>query len=158
MMLSQKQITKALINLHGCAGWSAPLLFASPRRHVFSRQVLYMGLPMLSLLSYKFRYKVLRSIVRSLIITSNLSMPLRSLTMNVFSLKIVFFLANTADPNYMQLSATFLLGLYCLPKCPLWGWLNKANKKGVFRVKGLNILGRVGTSIFFFAKKAFLNA
>ena len=30
MILSNKQITKALIRLHGCAGWSAPLLFANP--------------------------------------------------------------------------------------------------------------------------------
>ena len=34
MMLSKKRITKALIRLHGCAGWSAPLLFANPRGQV----------------------------------------------------------------------------------------------------------------------------
>ena len=28
MILSKKQITKVLISLHRCAGWSAPLLFA----------------------------------------------------------------------------------------------------------------------------------
>ena len=38
MMLSNKQITKALIRLSGCAGWSAPLLLAIPRRQVFSRR------------------------------------------------------------------------------------------------------------------------
>ena len=38
MILSKKRITKALIRLHGCTGWSAPLLFANPRRQVFSRQ------------------------------------------------------------------------------------------------------------------------
>ena len=32
------RITKALIGLHGCAGWSAPVLFASPLRQVFSRR------------------------------------------------------------------------------------------------------------------------
>ena len=32
------QITKALIRLRGCADWSAPLLFANPRRQVFSRR------------------------------------------------------------------------------------------------------------------------
>ena len=31
MMLSSKQITKALISLHGCTSWSASLLFANPR-------------------------------------------------------------------------------------------------------------------------------
>ena len=31
MVLANKRITKALIRLRGCAGWSAPLLFASPR-------------------------------------------------------------------------------------------------------------------------------
>ena len=35
MVLSKKRITKAVIRLRGCAGWSAPVLFASPRR--FSR-------------------------------------------------------------------------------------------------------------------------
>ena len=30
MVLFNKQITKALIRLRGCAGWSAPLLFANP--------------------------------------------------------------------------------------------------------------------------------
>ena len=33
-----KRITKALIRLRGCAGWSAPVLFANPRRQVFSRR------------------------------------------------------------------------------------------------------------------------
>ena len=30
MIVSKRQITKALISLHGCTGWSAPLLFANP--------------------------------------------------------------------------------------------------------------------------------
>ena len=30
MILSQTGITKALIRLHFCAGWSAPVLFADP--------------------------------------------------------------------------------------------------------------------------------
>ena len=38
MILSKKRITKALIRLRGCAGWSAPVLFANPRRQVFSRR------------------------------------------------------------------------------------------------------------------------
>ena len=33
-----KRITKALISLHGCADWSAPLLFTNHRRQVFSRR------------------------------------------------------------------------------------------------------------------------
>ena len=36
VILSNKRITKVLIRLHGCAGWSAPLLFAIPQRQVFS--------------------------------------------------------------------------------------------------------------------------
>ena len=36
-MLSKQGITKALIRLRGCAGWSAPLLFANRQRQVFSR-------------------------------------------------------------------------------------------------------------------------
>ena len=35
-VLSKKRITKALIRLRGCAGWSAPLLFANHQRQVFS--------------------------------------------------------------------------------------------------------------------------
>ena len=34
--LSRQLTTKALIRLRGCAGWSAPLLFAYDIRHVFS--------------------------------------------------------------------------------------------------------------------------
>ena len=36
MVLFKKRITNVLIGLRGCAGWSAPLLFANPRRR-FSR-------------------------------------------------------------------------------------------------------------------------
>ena len=36
MILSKKQITKALIRKRGCTRWSAPVLFANPRRQVFS--------------------------------------------------------------------------------------------------------------------------
>ena len=36
MVLSQNRVTKALIRLRGCAGWSASLLFAKLRRQVFS--------------------------------------------------------------------------------------------------------------------------
>ena len=38
MALSKMRITKALIRLRGCAGCSAPVLFANPRRQVFSRR------------------------------------------------------------------------------------------------------------------------
>ena len=36
MILSKKRITKVLIRMRGCAGWSAPVLFANPRWQVFS--------------------------------------------------------------------------------------------------------------------------
>ena len=32
MILSSKQIAKVLISLRGCAGWSAPVMLANPRR------------------------------------------------------------------------------------------------------------------------------
>ena len=35
IILSSKRITKALISLRGCAGWSAPLLFATPQKTHF---------------------------------------------------------------------------------------------------------------------------
>ena len=38
MLLCSKQVTKALTRLRGCAGWCVHLLFAHPRRQVFSRQ------------------------------------------------------------------------------------------------------------------------
>ena len=38
MILCNTLITTVLIRLPGCAGWSAPLLFANPRRQVFLRQ------------------------------------------------------------------------------------------------------------------------
>ena len=38
MILSKKRITKALIRLPGCPGWSAPVLFANHRREVFLRR------------------------------------------------------------------------------------------------------------------------
>ena len=38
MILSKKRMTKALIRLGGCPGWSAPVLFANHRRQVFSRR------------------------------------------------------------------------------------------------------------------------
>ena len=38
MILSNKQITKGLIRLHGCAGWSTTLLFPNHQRQVFSRR------------------------------------------------------------------------------------------------------------------------
>ena len=37
MILSNKRITKALIRLRGCAGWSASLLFTNSRRQGFLR-------------------------------------------------------------------------------------------------------------------------
>ena len=36
IILSKQRTTKALIRLHGCAGWSAPLLFTYDIRHIFS--------------------------------------------------------------------------------------------------------------------------
>ena len=35
MILSKRRITKVLIRLHKCPGWSAPLLFKNPRGHIF---------------------------------------------------------------------------------------------------------------------------
>ena len=38
MILYNKRITKALIRLRSCAGWSAPLWFANLRRQVFTQR------------------------------------------------------------------------------------------------------------------------
>ena len=42
MILLDKRITKALISLRGCAGWSEPVLLANPQRQVLSRQGPYL--------------------------------------------------------------------------------------------------------------------
>ena len=38
MILSKERKIKALISLRGCPGWPVPMLFANPRRQVFSRR------------------------------------------------------------------------------------------------------------------------
>ena len=38
MPLSENRITKALIRLGGCPGWSAPVVLANPQRQVFLRR------------------------------------------------------------------------------------------------------------------------
>ena len=65
MVLSKTRMTKALIRLRGCAGWFAPVLFANPRRQVFSRrgpscsQPIYAewNFPLLSVRRVNFRFK-----------------------------------------------------------------------------------------------------
>ena len=44
MVLSKKRMTKALIRLCRCAGWTAPFLFANHRRPVFWRWGPFLGL------------------------------------------------------------------------------------------------------------------
>ena len=48
MILSKMQITKALISLHGCAGWSRPLLFTNPEE-TFSHTEAHINLPLQTL-------------------------------------------------------------------------------------------------------------
>ena len=57
MILSKTRITKAMISLCGCAGWSAPLLFANRQRQVFSRRIPYEK-PKISLLRVKYMRKL----------------------------------------------------------------------------------------------------
>ena len=57
MILSNKQITKVLIRLCGCAGWSAPLLFAKPENRI-SRDEAYIR-PISSLQTFCNLYIVL---------------------------------------------------------------------------------------------------
>ena len=40
--LSKQRTTKALIRLHGCAGWSAPLLFAYDMTHFLMARLIYL--------------------------------------------------------------------------------------------------------------------
>ena len=59
MILSKRRITKALIILGWCTGWSASLLFANHLSQIFSRQDPYgfkCGLPMLHLSSHSHIY------------------------------------------------------------------------------------------------------
>ena len=45
IILSNNLITKTLISLHRCVGWSAPLLFANPQRQVYSHRGSYLFQP-----------------------------------------------------------------------------------------------------------------
>ena len=54
IILSKQRTTKALIRLRECADWSAPLLFAYDRRHVFSCPGSYGKLNILMQISSKF--------------------------------------------------------------------------------------------------------
>ena len=38
------------------------------------------------------------------------------------SLKVILFLANSADPDEIPHDAAFHLSLHCLPKCPFRGF------------------------------------
>ena len=58
IILSKKRMTKTLIRLRGCAGWSAPVLFAKPRRQVFSRRGPYDSFYK-NIKVYQARYSVL---------------------------------------------------------------------------------------------------
>ena len=49
-----------LIRLRGCAGWSAPVLFANPRRQVFSCRG-----PVISIIIYKHRFRELLPVLTS---------------------------------------------------------------------------------------------
>ena len=76
MILHGKRITKALISLRGCAGWSAPVLFANPRRQVFSRQgpiiiydLLHAGLEKHA----NIRYKIYTGFVESSVVPDQLA-------------------------------------------------------------------------------------
>ena len=40
----------------------------------------------------------------------------------LFSLKIILVLVNSVDPDERLHYAAFHLGLYCLPRYPLWGF------------------------------------
>ena len=65
MILSSKRITKSLIRLRGCAGWSAPLLFANLRRQVFLRRGPYNLLELFS----KGNLPILRYIFSDMTVT-----------------------------------------------------------------------------------------
>ena len=57
MIHNNKQITKVLISLHKCAGWSAPLLFAHPEdrcSHVKAHIVSYVHFVSVFVLSCMF--------------------------------------------------------------------------------------------------------
>ena len=60
MIISKKRITNALISLRGCAGWSAPLLFANPEdRFVASRPIYTCIMSMYCFTYYMFFHQYL---------------------------------------------------------------------------------------------------
>ena len=52
IILSKKRITKAMVRLRRCAGWSALVLFANPRRQVFFSRGPYNLISKHSLISF----------------------------------------------------------------------------------------------------------
>ena len=75
MVLSKTRITKALIRLRGCAGWSAPVLFANPRKQVFSRRGPY-GISLLQETSFSSDVLPLVDFVSIFIDTSKITFHL----------------------------------------------------------------------------------
>ena len=68
MILPNKWITKALIRLGGCAGWSTPVLFANPWRQVFSRQGPYLQSTLYIHVAYIHRKITKKNISRHVLI------------------------------------------------------------------------------------------
>ena len=62
-----------------------------------------------------------------------------SINFDIFqSLKIVFILANSADPNEMPHHAAFHLGLQCLPKYRFMGTNTIQNEKDIYVAHCMN--------------------
>ena len=121
MLLSIKRITKALIRLHRCAGWSAPLLFATAVNW-FSRDEAHYILTRFILMDYHIHIETI-SMEFSFCILRGYQSKFQE--HDVFpSLKIVFILSNIADPDEMLPYAAFHLGLHCLPKYIFTGTQN----------------------------------
>ena len=103
VILSKKRKTKALIRLRGCAGWSAPLLFATLRRQVFPRRgpfdkcsnrygskmtnsTVKLLLVLSIFLNKFFILSILPRIRRSLFFQKNVQMPWQFYSLHIFLL------------------------------------------------------------------------
>ena len=58
MILSKKRITKVLISLGLCAGWSAPLLFAHPEDRFSCVEAHFIVAPVLARVTYDCMFKL----------------------------------------------------------------------------------------------------
>ena len=112
MLLSKKRITKALIRLRGCAGWSAPLLFANHRRQVFSRRGPYYSA---WYVRYTFNNKKIKNRHAKIVLQSGGYLEFTMAFFIFIQILIEHSEVNSGYPDQMPCSAVSHLDMHGLP-------------------------------------------